>query len=99
MKMTIDLPEELVRQVKLTAIERGCKVKEVAADALRKGLRSSNDETQLASDDFTEGRVKALEKFIEWRKENPLTPEQKKAWYNYSKELRDDRDSFWGRSD
>jgi len=38
MKTTIDLPDELVRRLKLRAIHDGRKLKHVAADILRTGL-------------------------------------------------------------
>lgn len=40
MKTTIDLPPELVKQLKLRAIRDGRKLKELAADLLRDGLKS-----------------------------------------------------------
>lgn len=38
MKTTLDLPQQLVRQLKLRAVRDGRKLKDVAADALRAGL-------------------------------------------------------------
>lgn len=38
MKTTIDLPPELVREMKLRAVHQGRKLKDVAADLLRRGL-------------------------------------------------------------
>jgi len=38
MKTTIDLPEDLVRQLKLRAVNDGRKLKDIAADLLRSGL-------------------------------------------------------------
>jgi hypothetical protein len=38
MKMTIDLPDALLRDIKLRAIHEGRKLKDVVADLLRKGL-------------------------------------------------------------
>ena len=38
MKTTLDLPEELVRQLKLRAVREGRKLKDAAADVLRAGL-------------------------------------------------------------
>jgi plasmid stability protein len=38
MKTTLDLPDELVRRLKLRAVHEGRKLKEVAADMLRTGL-------------------------------------------------------------
>jgi hypothetical protein len=39
MKTTLELPEELVREIKLRAIREGRKLKEAFADLLRKGLQ------------------------------------------------------------
>lgn len=38
MKMTVDLPEELIRKMKLRAVHDRKKLKEVAEDAIRAGL-------------------------------------------------------------
>lgn len=38
MKTTLDLPDALVRQVKLRALQDGRKLKDAVADLLRKGL-------------------------------------------------------------
>jgi len=38
MKTTVDLPDELVRAVKLRAVHEGRRVKDVMADVIRKGL-------------------------------------------------------------
>ncbi|HEY1687077.1 MAG TPA: hypothetical protein VGG19_20120 [Tepidisphaeraceae bacterium] len=41
MKTTLDLPDELVKQMKLRAVEEGRKLKEVARDALIAGLATT----------------------------------------------------------
>jgi plasmid stability protein len=41
MKTTLDLPDELVRQLKLRALRDGRKLKDAAAEALRAGLAAS----------------------------------------------------------
>jgi len=38
MKTTLDLPEELVKEVKLRAVHEGMKLKDAMAELLRKGL-------------------------------------------------------------
>lgn len=38
MKTTIDLPEEIVREMKLRAVKEGRKFREVAAEVFRRGL-------------------------------------------------------------
>ena len=40
MKTTFDLPPELVKEVKLRAVHEGRKLKDVAAELLRRGLAS-----------------------------------------------------------
>jgi hypothetical protein len=40
MKTTIDLPPDLVREMKLLAVHEGRKLKDVAADLLKRGLNS-----------------------------------------------------------
>ncbi len=40
MKTTFDLPPELVREVKLRAVHEGRKLKDVAADLLKRGLEA-----------------------------------------------------------
>ena len=40
MKTTVDLPDALVKQVKIRAVREGRKLKDAVADLLRKGLAS-----------------------------------------------------------
>jgi len=40
MKTTIDLPEPLVREMKLRAVQEGRKLKDVAAEVFQRGLRA-----------------------------------------------------------
>jgi plasmid stability protein len=42
MKTTLDLPEDLVREIKLRAVHHGQKLKDAVAELLRKGLAASN---------------------------------------------------------
>lgn len=42
MKTTVDLPSELVREIKLRAVNEGRKLKEVVSDLLRFGLAKGN---------------------------------------------------------
>jgi plasmid stability protein len=44
MKTTLDLPDALVKQVKLRAVREGRKLKDAVADLLRKGLDAARDE-------------------------------------------------------
>ena len=48
MKTTIDLPEELVKEMKLKAVLEGRKLRDVAAEVLRRGLEVSSEHTELA---------------------------------------------------
>jgi hypothetical protein len=43
MKMTLDLPASLIKQVKFCAVRRGRKLKEAVADLLRMGLAAANN--------------------------------------------------------
>ena len=43
MKTTIDLPEDLVREMKLRAVHEGRRLKEVAADLIRDSLSPRQD--------------------------------------------------------
>ena len=43
MKTTLDLPDDLVRAVKLRALHDGRKLKDAVADLLREGLAAAND--------------------------------------------------------
>ncbi len=48
MKTTLDLPDALVKQVKLRAVREGRKLKELVADLLRKGLAAAANEKPIA---------------------------------------------------
>ena len=41
MKTTIDLPDDLVRRMKLRAVREGKKMREIAAEVVRRGLDES----------------------------------------------------------
>jgi plasmid stability protein len=49
MKTTLDLPDDLVKLVKLRALQEGRKLKDAAADLLRKGLAAANQAPEDAS--------------------------------------------------
>jgi plasmid stability protein len=50
MKTTLDLPDALVKQVKLRAVREGRKLKDLVADLLRKGLAATaNEKTNIQS--------------------------------------------------
>lgn len=48
MKTTIDLPPDLVREMKLLAVHEGRKMKDVAAELLKRGLSSRADRSRSA---------------------------------------------------
>ena len=47
MKTTFDLPPDLVRELKLRAVHEGRKLKEVAADMLKRGLAAPETAAKL----------------------------------------------------
>lgn len=69
MKTTLDLPSDLVREIKLTAVHDGRKLKDLMADLLRRGLMAGK-----AKNAARPGRVKLP--LIKCRKKAALTPEQ-----------------------
>jgi plasmid stability protein len=63
MKTTLDLPDGLVKQVKLRAVREGRKLKDAVADLLRKGLACPNDngpESQATEPRITTDRETGL---------------------------------------
>ncbi len=49
MKTTIDLPADLVKEMKFLAVHEGRKLKDVAADLLKRGLGSANSSPSVSS--------------------------------------------------
>jgi hypothetical protein len=49
MKTTIDLPADLVREIKFLAVHEGRKLKDVAADLLKRGLGKENSSSSVSS--------------------------------------------------
>ena len=49
MKTTIDLPPDLVREMKLLAVHEGRKLKDVAADLLKRGLGAGKNSAPIPS--------------------------------------------------
>jgi plasmid stability protein len=49
MKTTLELPDALVKEVKLRALREGKKLKDAVADLLRKGLAASSGSQQAKS--------------------------------------------------
>jgi len=71
MKTTLELPDDLVKEIKLLAVHEGKKLKDAVADLLRKGLKatSAGRATRVKADKAMLKRRKALtQKFVsgEW---------------------------------
>jgi plasmid stability protein len=71
MKTTLDLPDDLVKQIKLRAVNDGMKLKDAMADLLRKGLSTTSPKsmTRVKADKTTVNqRAEMTRKFIsgEW---------------------------------
>ena len=90
MKTTLDLPEDLVTEIKLRAALEHRKMKDVAAEALRRGLRTP-DTDPTKDDADIQRRLDAL------RNLKPTNEEQKKALAAYLIEYREDRETFFDR--
>jgi hypothetical protein len=56
MKTTFDLPPDLVREVKLRAVHEGRKLKDVAAELLKRGL--TTDKQDCRTPNPTKGAIK-----------------------------------------
>jgi plasmid stability protein len=71
MKTTLELPDDLVKEIKILAVNEGKKLKDAVADLLRQGLAAASGEsgTVVKADKATLKRRKALtQKFVvgEW---------------------------------
>lgn len=75
MKTTVDLPDDLMKQVKLRALREGQKLKDAVADLLRKGLAASDLQAAVITTDKKTGLP-----LIECRQaaspEEEMTPER-----------------------
>lgn len=69
MKTTVDLPGDLVREIKLQAVREGRKLKDTMTELLRKGMRAGSSKAAAKS-----SRVKLP--LIQCRRAGVLTPEQ-----------------------
>ena len=69
MKTTVDLPVDLVREIKHRAVREGRKLKDTMTELLRKGMRASSAKSVAKS-----SRVKLP--LIQCRRTGTLTPEQ-----------------------
>ena len=67
MKTTFDLPDELVKEIKLLAIQEGKNLKDAVADLLRQGLNaaaSGNGSAALADKVMLKRRKALTQKFV-----------------------------------
>jgi hypothetical protein len=87
MKTTIDLPEDLVTELKLKATLEKRKMKDVAADALRAGLKKPSH----TPDADIQRRLEIL------RSIKPSDEAQHKALMDYLVEYREDRETLFDR--
>lgn len=92
MKTTLDLPEDLVTEIKLRAALEHRKMKDVAADALRKGLRTPD--TDPTKDDADIQRRLAI--LASLKRPNEA---QHKALMDYLVEYREDRETMFDRNE
>jgi len=59
MKTTLDLPEDLVREMKLRAVHEGRKLRDVATEIFRRGLAQTTPQTAVATQaSVVQNRVK-----------------------------------------
>lgn len=87
MKTTIDLPEDLVTELKLRATLERRRMKDVAAEALRAGLKAPGP----SDDADLQRRLEIL------RSLKPVDEEQSKALADYLVEYREDRETLFDR--
>jgi plasmid stability protein len=92
MKTTFDLPEDLVTEIKLKAAREHRKMKDVAAEALRKGLKAPDDEVTRDKADI-ERRLAILASL-----KRPDEAEHK-ALMDYLVEYREDRETAFDRNE
>ena len=94
MKTTLDLPEDLVIEIKLKAAREHRKMKDVAAEALRVGLKHSGDR-----DENSEKKALLERKLAAIKRLGPVDEAQKKALTDYLVEYREDRETAFDRSE
>ena len=76
MKMTIDLPESLIRQLKLRAVRNGKKLKELTADLLRDGLRQPQTEETRATARIVKSKLSGFPMLeAQGKATSPLSPD------------------------
>jgi len=72
MKTTLDLPEELVREVKIRAVQENRRLKDTIADLLRRGL----SQERMPAGDRRRVKLPLVECAHEARPGEALTPER-----------------------
>ena len=79
MKTTYDLPESLVKEVKLRAVREGRKLKDTAAEIIRRGLAAKEEEQPLKKARIGKDKLTGLPVILGGRKAAPgteLTPDR-----------------------
>jgi plasmid stability protein len=94
MKTTLDLPEDLVTEIKLKAAREHRKMKDVAAEALRRGL-----DPQLHHNDESEKEALLQRRLAALKQLKPVDEAQRKALAQYQIEYREDRETFFDRTE
>lgn len=103
MKTTIDLPEDLVTDIKICAAQDRRTMKEVTAEALRSWLDGRNGislSVTPRNSVLKPEQMRRLEAFRTYRdhlQKNPLAEERRASLTEYLNEYREDRQSFGGR--
>ena len=93
MKTTLDLPEDLVIEIKLKAAREHRKMKDVATEALRKGLKADILDDEPEKEALLQRRLAALNRL------GPVDEAQSKALADYLVEYREDRETAFDRSE
>ncbi len=86
MKTTLDLPEDLVIEIKLKAAREHRKMKDVAVEALRVGLKNGGN-----WDEKSEKKALLERKLAAIKRLGPVDKPQQKALADYLIEYREDR--------
>jgi plasmid stability protein len=103
MKTTIDLPADLVTDLKIRAAQDRRTMKEVTAEALRSWLNARKESKALVTSSeptLKPEEVKRLEAFRAYRshlKKNPPSEKRLVSLTEYLQEHREDRQTFGGR--
>jgi plasmid stability protein len=102
MKTTIDLPEDLVMDVKIRAAQDRRTMKEVTAEALRNWLSNPKESVSATATEtvLSPEETKRLEAFRAYRshlENNPPSEERRASLADYLKESLEDRQIFGGR--